>query len=157
MSLTRVSVTAVRNLHPVTLSPSPRINILYGDNGSGKTSVARLLAERSFGGKAFFCNSGTEANEAALKLAKYTTKRHNVIAFLGAFHGRTMAPISAALQEKLITGFAPLLDGFDQVPFGDLKAVEAAIGPQTAGILIEPVQGEGGVRAAPPPLTPGRW
>lgn len=112
---------------------------------------AKLLSERSFGGQAFFCNSGTEANEAAIKLVRlhYSSrekKRYKIITFLGAFHGRTMGSISATGQPKYHHGLEPLLPGFTYVPHGDLEAVENAIDDETAAIMIEPIQGEGGVR-----------
>lgn len=112
---------------------------------------AKLLSERSFGGQAFFCNSGTEANEAAIKLVRlhYSSrekKRYKIITFLGAFHGRTMGSISATGQPKYHHGLEPLLPGFTYVPHGDLEAVKNAIDDETAAIMIEPIQGEGGVR-----------
>ncbi len=112
--------------------------------------LARRLADASFADAAFFCNSGAEAIECGLKLArKYqdmagAPERYRVITFAGAFHGRTMATIAAGGSEKHLKGFEPKVDGFDQVPFGDLDAVRAAVGPQTAAILVEPIQGEGG-------------
>ena len=87
---------------------------------------------------------------APVPLRRGQPERHRIITFEGAFHGRTMATISAGGQEKLLEGFGPLLPGFDHVPFGDLAKVEAAIGQQTAAILIEPIQGEGGIRPAEP-------
>ena len=117
--------------------------------------LAKLLCEHSFADRAFFCNSGTEANEAAIKLArKYATDtgssdRTDVITMRGAFHGRTMGALSATPNEKYQHGFHPLLPGFKYVPFGDLTAVERAIDGRTAAILVEPIQGEGGVNLAP--------
>ena len=112
---------------------------------------AKLLSERSFGGKAFFCNSGTEANEAAIKLVRLHTpkERYKIITFQRAFHGRTMGSISATGQAKYHQGIEPLLPGFVYVPYGDLDAVRDAIDDETAGIMIEPIQGEGGVRIPP--------
>jgi len=104
----------------------------------------------------FFTNSGAEAMECAIKMArKYQSasgkpERFRLITFEGAFHGRTMATIAAGGQPKHLEGFGPPVEGFDQVSFGDIEAVKRAIGPQTAGILIEPIQGEGGVRVPPP-------
>ncbi|MBV1704798.1 MAG: aspartate aminotransferase family protein, partial [Hyphomicrobiales bacterium] len=118
--------------------------------------LARRLADASFADLVFFCNSGAEALEAAIKTTrKYHAagghpERYRIVTFEGAFHGRTLATIAAGGQKKYLDGFGPKVDGFDQVPFGDLKALEAAIGPETAGILIEPIQGEGGLRATPP-------
>jgi acetylornithine/N-succinyldiaminopimelate aminotransferase len=116
--------------------------------------AARLVAA-SFADAAFFCNSGAEAIECGLKLVrKYhdmrgAPERYRVITFSGAFHGRTLATIAAGGSAKHLDGFAPVMDSFDQVPFGDLAAARAAITNETAAILVEPVQGEGGIRPAP--------
>jgi acetylornithine/N-succinyldiaminopimelate aminotransferase len=112
---------------------------------------AQLLSERSFGGKAFFCNSGAEANEAAIKLARLHTppERYKIVTFQGGFHGRTYAAITATAQPKYHEGIGPLLAGFLYAPFGDLAAVADLIDDETAAILIEPVQGEGGIRIPP--------
>ncbi|MCX7307961.1 MAG: aspartate aminotransferase family protein, partial [Afipia sp.] len=118
--------------------------------------LADRLCDASFADVAFFCNSGAEAMEACIKMARKfqavngRPERYRLITFEGAFHGRTLAALSATGQQKYLEGFGPPVDGFDQVPLGDLEAVKKAIGPQTAGIIIEPWQGEGGVRAAPP-------
>ncbi len=118
--------------------------------------LARRLAEASFADMAFFTNSGAEALEFAVKTArKYHAseghpERFHILTFEGAFHGRTIAMIAAGGNPKYIEGFGPKAAGFDQVPFGDIEAVKAAVGPQTAAILIEPIQGEGGIRAADP-------
>ena len=108
---------------------------------------ARLLSERSFGGQAFFCNSGTEANEAAIKLVRLRSdgKRHKIITFQGGFHGRTMGSVSATAQPKYHEGLGPLVAGFQFADYGDLEAVERLIDDQTGGILVEPILGEGGV------------
>jgi predicted acetylornithine/succinylornithine family transaminase len=112
---------------------------------------ARLLSERSFGGKAFFCNSGAEANEAAIKLVRlHSTKdRYKIITFQGSFHGRTMGALSATAQPKYHEGLGPMLAGFTYVPYGNLSAIESAVDHETAAIMIEPIQGEGGVRMPP--------
>jgi predicted acetylornithine/succinylornithine family transaminase len=112
---------------------------------------AQLLSERSFGGKAFFCNSGAEANEAAIKLARLHTpeKRNKIITFRGGFHGRTYGATSATAQPKYHEGIGPLLAGFAYAPFGDLEAVKQLIDEETCAILIEPIQGEGGIRIPP--------
>jgi acetylornithine/succinyldiaminopimelate/putrescine aminotransferase len=112
---------------------------------------AELLSERSFGGQAFFCNSGTEANEAAIKLARLHTpaERYKIITFEGGFHGRTIGSLSATAQPKYHEGLGPLMAGFNYAPFGDLDAVSKLIDDETCAILIEPVQGEGGVRIPP--------
>jgi predicted acetylornithine/succinylornithine family transaminase len=112
---------------------------------------AKLLSERSFGGQAFFCNSGAEANEAAIKLARLRTGggRYKIITFEGGFHGRTLATTTATAQPKYHEGLGPLLAGFCYAPRGDLQAVERLIDDQTCAIMIEPVQGEGGIQIAP--------
>ena len=116
-----------------------------------QAEVAALLTKNSFADKVFFCNSGAEANEAAIKLArKYAhenlgPEKFELITMKDSFHGRTMATITATGQEKFQFGFTPLLDGFRYVPFNDPQALEAAITPRTCGIMLEPVQGEGGV------------
>jgi acetylornithine/N-succinyldiaminopimelate aminotransferase len=114
------------------------------------------LAAASFADFVFFTNSGTEAMEGAIKTARRHQfvsghpERYRIISFQGAFHGRTLAAVAAGGNPKYLEGFGPPLEGFDPVPFGDLAAVKAAITPQTAAILIEPVQGEGGIRVATP-------
>ena len=108
---------------------------------------AKLLSERSFGGQAFFCNSGTEANEAAIKLVRLRSegKRYKIITFEGGFHGRTMGSVSATAQPKYHDGLGPMVAGFQFAPHGDLDAVAALVDEQTGGILIEPILGEGGI------------
>jgi acetylornithine/N-succinyldiaminopimelate aminotransferase len=108
---------------------------------------AQALSERSFGGQAFFCNSGAEANEAAIKLARLHTpkERYKIITFTGGFHGRTLAATTATAQPKYHEGLGPLVAGFMYAPYGDLAAVKKLIDRETAAILIEPVQGEGGI------------
>ncbi len=113
---------------------------------------AQALSERSFGGQAFFCNSGTEANEAAIKLARLhgsAKKRYKIITFEGGFHGRTLGSTTATAQPKYHDGLGPLMAGFVYAPFGDLEAVAKLIDGETIAILIEPIQGEGGVRIPP--------
>jgi acetylornithine/N-succinyldiaminopimelate aminotransferase len=118
--------------------------------------VARRLCEVSFADTVFFSNSGAEAIECAIKTArKYQStvdapERSRIITFEGAFHGRTLATLAAGGQKKYLDGFGPVVEGFDQVPFGDLDATKRAIGPETAAILIEPIMGEGGVRVVEP-------
>ncbi|GHT36008.1 acetylornithine aminotransferase [Planctomycetales bacterium] len=109
---------------------------------------AQLLSVHSFGGQCFFCNSGAEANEAAIKLVRIHSakERYKIITFQGSFHGRTMGAISATAQPKYHAGLGPMLAGFTYVPHNDLEAVEKSIDGETAAIMIEPIQGEGGVR-----------
>ena len=117
--------------------------------------LAEILCKHSFGDRVFFCNSGAEANEAALKLVrkystdKYGDNRFEIITAQGSFHGRTIATISATGQEKIRSGFAPLVPGFKYVPFGNIQAIKAAITPQTCAIMLEPIQGEGGINLPP--------
>jgi acetylornithine/N-succinyldiaminopimelate aminotransferase len=113
--------------------------------------LAELLCTNSFADKAFFCNSGAEANEAAIKLArrysreKFGADRYEIITALSSFHGRTMATVSATGQEKVQKFFDPLLHGFRHVPFNDAAALRAAVSPCTCAVMLEPIQGEGGV------------
>ncbi|MFD1695144.1 aspartate aminotransferase family protein [Roseibium aestuarii] len=129
----------VSNLHVVT----------------GQETLGKRLAEATFADKAFFCNSGAEAMEASIKLARRyhydrgEPERFHILTFEGAFHGRTLGTIAAGGQAKYLEGFGPKAPGFDQIKAGDLEAVKAAIGPQTAAIALEPVQGEGGIREIP--------
>ncbi|WP_375691081.1 aspartate aminotransferase family protein [Pseudooceanicola sp. LIPI14-2-Ac024] len=118
-------------------------------------ALADKLVETTFADTVFFTNSGTEACELAVKMArkyhyeKGAPDRVEILTFHGAFHGRSSAAIAAVNTEKMVKGFGPLLPGFRQLPFGDLPAVKAAMSAQTAAIMIEPIQGEGGINAAP--------
>jgi len=120
--------------------------------------LAERLCRATFADTVFFTNSGAEAMECAIKMArKYQAaggkpERFRIITFEGAFHGRTLATVAAGGQKKYLEGFGPPVEGFDQVAFGDVAAAKRAIGPETAAILIEPIQGEGGVRVAPSPV-----
>src|SRR3712207_4764580 len=117
--------------------------------------LAQRLVDNTFADVAFFTNSGAEALEAAIKMArKYHSargqpERFRILTFEGAFHGRTLATIAAGGQPKYLDGFGPKVEGFDQVPFGDHEALESVLSPDTGAILIEPIQGEGGVRSVP--------
>jgi predicted acetylornithine/succinylornithine family transaminase len=120
------------------------------------TELQALLAEAlsvrtTWKGQAFFCNSGTEANEAAIKLARLNGKpgRYKIVTMLNSFHGRTLGALSATGQPKYHQGVEPLLPGFSYVPFGDLEAVAQAIDGETTAILVEPIQGEGGINLPP--------
>ncbi len=114
--------------------------------------LAKLLVENSFADKVFFCNSGAEANEAAIKLArKYareyrSSERYEIITAQGSFHGRTYGALSATGQEKFHKGFEPLLPGFRYVPFDDISAIEKTVNKKTCAVMLEPIQGESGVR-----------
>jgi len=118
--------------------------------------VAQRLCDASFADVVFFCNSGAEAMECTIKTArKYHSangapERYRIITFEGAFHGRTLATLAAGGQKKYLDGFGPVMEGFDQVPFGNLKAAKAAITRETGAILIEPIMGEGGIRVVEP-------
>ncbi len=117
--------------------------------------LAERLVANCFADTVFFCNSGAEAVECGIKLCRAyhnvngNPERHRVITAEGAFHGRTLATLAAGRQEKHLAGFAPMVEGFDQVPFGDADAMAAAVGPETAAILVEPVQGESGIKPVP--------
>ncbi|WP_265516421.1 aspartate aminotransferase family protein [Nitratireductor luteus] len=121
----------------------------------GQQRLGERLVEITFADKVFFTNSGAEALEAAIKTARRyhfvngEESRYRIVTFEGAFHGRTLATIAAGGQEKYLEGFGPKVEGFDQVPFGDLKAVKEALTEETAAILVEPIQGEGGIRVLP--------
>ena len=156
-----VAVNVVGHAHPhLTKALKAQAEKLWHTSNlyriPGGERLALRLTERSFADTVFFTNSGAEAIECAIKMArKYHAsngqpERYRLITFEGAFHGRTLATIAAGGQKKYIDGFGPKVDGFDQVAFADHNAVKAAIGPETAGILIEPIQGEGGVRVVPP-------
>jgi acetylornithine/N-succinyldiaminopimelate aminotransferase len=156
-----VAVTALGHAHPhlVKAVQEQAAKLWHTSNlyrVPGQERLAERLCAATFADKAFFSNSGAEALEGAIKMARKfhshngAPEKYRIITFEGAFHGRTLATIAAGNQEKHLAGFGPKVDGFDQVPLGDLEATRAAIGPETAGILIEPIQGEGGVRSAGP-------
>jgi acetylornithine aminotransferase len=126
-------------------------NVYYNEPAA---RLGNLLVERSFADRVFFCNSGAEANEAAIKAARrhgarQLGGRYEILTVLGSFHGRTIATLSATAQEKYQSGFQPLLQGFRYVRFGDAAAMRAAVRPETVAILVEPIQGEGGVNVPP--------
>jgi acetylornithine/N-succinyldiaminopimelate aminotransferase len=155
-----VAVNALGHAHPALVAALQEqatklwhmSNLFKSPDGE---RLAARLCEQSFADFVFFANSGAEAMECAIKVtrkhhaAKGHPERYRIITFEGAFHGRTLATLAATGSAKYLEGFGPPMDGFDQVPLGDLDAVKKKVGPDTAGILIEPVQGEGGVRAAP--------
>ena len=155
-----VAVTSLGHVHPRLMAAlTEQAGKVWHTSNLYKIDQQERLAERlvdnSFADLVFFSNSGTEAVEAAIKTArKYhahagNPDRYRLITFEGSFHGRTLATIAASGSKKLMDGFGPPVPGFDTVKFGDLDAVEAAITEETAGILVEPVQGEGGIRPAP--------
>ncbi len=123
--------------------------------------LARALCDHSFADKVFFCNSGAEANEAAIKLARryakerWSSDRFEIVCMRESFHGRTMATVTATGQEKYQHGFEPLLPGFKHIPFNDLRAAKQAIDSRTCAVLVEPIQGEGGVRVPDDDYLPG--
>ena len=120
-----------------------------------QAEVAQMLTEATDFDKVFFCNSGTEAVEAAIKLGRkyayetYGSEKHEVLTFTKSFHGRTYGSLSATAQATYQEAFGPMVPGFAYAPFGDLEAAKEAVGPQTAAVLVEPIQGEGGINAAP--------
>lgn len=155
-----IAVNALGHAHPhlVKMLTEQAGKIWHTSNLYGAPDgerLARRLCEATFAERVFFTNSGAEANECAIKMArKYHAakghpERYHIITFEGAFHGRTLATIAAGGQQKYIDGFGPKVDGFDQVPFDDEKALRAAITPETAALMIEPIQGEGGLRSVP--------
>jgi acetylornithine aminotransferase len=126
-------------------------NVYYNEPAA---RLGNLLVEHSFADRVFLCNSGAEANEAAIKAvrrhgARQLDGRYEILTALGSFHGRTIATLSATAQEKYQSGFQPLLEGFRYVRFGDVAAMRAALRPETVAILVEPIQGEGGVNVPP--------
>jgi acetylornithine/N-succinyldiaminopimelate aminotransferase len=156
-----VAVTALGHKHPHLVAALTEqankvwhVSNLYEIPESER--VAQRLCDATFADVAFFQNSGAEAIECAIKtVRKYQSasgrpERYRIITFEGAFHGRTLAALAATGNKKYLDGFGPPVDGFDQMPFGDLDAVKRAIGPQTAAIMIEPIMGEGGVRVVEP-------
>ena len=126
-----------------------------------QTELAKLLVENSFADRVFFCNSGAEANEAAIKLVrrfsneKYGSGRHVIISMTGSFHGRTMAALSATGQEKVQKGYDPLVQTFKFVPFGDLSSLEKSIDDTVCAVMLEPIQGEGGIVCPSPDYLKG--
>lgn len=151
-----VAVTALGHAHPhlVETLKAQAEKLWHCSNlyrVPGQEKLAARLVDHSFADTAFFCNSGAEAMECALKIARRyhqaqgAKEKYRVLTARGAFHGRTLATISAGGQEKHLDGFAPKVDGFDQVAFGNLNEARAAITAQTAAVVVEPVQGEGGI------------
>lgn len=160
-----VAVTSLGHAHPHLIEALTdqaqklwHCSNLYRIRAQEKFS--QRLCEVTFADQVFACNSGAEANECAIKVARKHfsakgSKRYRILTFAGAFHGRTMATLSAGKQAKHCEGFFPLLDGFDQVPMNDLDAAKAALTEETCAIMVEPVQGEGGMRPADPDFLKG--
>jgi acetylornithine/N-succinyldiaminopimelate aminotransferase len=155
-----VAVNALGHAHPrlVAALTEQAHNVWHTSNlyrVAGQERLAERLCAATFADRVFFSNSGAEACEGAVKLTRRYhhvsghPEKKRIITFKGAFHGRTLAMIAAAGNEKYLDGFGPDMPGFDVLALGDMAAVEAAIGPETAGIMVEPVQGEGGIRVVP--------
>jgi len=155
-----VAVTALGHAHPALVEAlQKQAGALWHTSNlyriEGQERLAKRLTGLSFAEVVFFANSGAEAMECSIKMArKYQSacgkpERYRLITFEGAFHGRTLATISAGASDKHREGFGPAVEGFDRVPFGDIEAVRGAITNETAGIVIEPLQGEGGIRTVP--------
>jgi predicted acetylornithine/succinylornithine family transaminase len=153
---TGIAVTSLGHCHPVITGAirEAAATLLHVSNifhTAPQVHLAKMLVDHSFADRVFFCNSGAEANEAALKIArKYgkerlATDRYEIIATHNSFHGRTLATVTATGQPKYQHGFEPLMPGFKHVPYNDLRAMERALDSHTAAILVEPIQGEGGV------------
>ena len=163
---TGISVTSLGHCHPVVTGAirEAAATLLHVSNifhAAPQIHLAKLLVENSFADRVFFCNSGAEANEAALKLArkygkeKLADDRYEVIATNNSFHGRTLATVTATGQPKYQHGFEPLMPGFKHVPYNDLRAMERAMDSHTAALLVEPIQGEGGVNVPDDDYLPG--
>jgi acetylornithine/N-succinyldiaminopimelate aminotransferase len=161
-----IAVTALGHCHPKVVGTmrEQAATLLHVSNLfyiPPQAHLAKLLCEHSFADRVFFSNSGAEANETAIKLARRWAKEHgasdrgDIISMRGGFHGRTLATVTATAQEKYHHGFEPLPAGFKYVPYNDLRAVERAIDSRTAAILVEPIQGEGGVNIPDDGYLPG--
>ena len=161
-----IAVTALGHSHPKVVGTmrEQAATLLHVSNLfhiPQQVHLAKLLCEHSFADRVFFSNSGAEANETAIKLARKWAKEHgasdrgDIISMRGGFHGRTLATVTATAQEKYHHGFEPLPGGFRYVAFNDLRAVERAIDSRTAAVLVEPVQGEGGVNIPDQGYLPG--
>ena len=155
-----VAVNALGHAHPRLIAAlTEQAGKLWHSSNLYRVASQERLAERlcqvTFADQVFFCNSGAEACEGAIKLARRYhhanghSERWRIVTFKGAFHGRTLATIAAAGNAKHLEGFGKPADGFDHVPYADLESTAAAIGPETAAIMVEPVQGEGGINVAP--------
>ena len=163
--LAGIAVNSLGHAHPaivraITAQARKLIHVSNLYHIAPQSELARELCRHSFANKAFFCNSGAEANEAAIKLARRYGKewlggKYEILSTCNSFHGRTLATLTATGQEKVRAGYDPLPAGFRQVPYNDLAAMEAAIDNTTVAILVEPIQGEGGVVLPQPDYLPG--
>jgi predicted acetylornithine/succinylornithine family transaminase len=149
------AVSGIGHCHPKVVEAIRKQSgeLLHIDNtfySEPQGKLAKMLSDRAFGGKCFFCNSGAEANEAAMKLARLHTppEKYKFITAEGSFHGRTFATVTATAQPKYHEGFLPLLPGFVYVPFNDAAALESAFSNEVAAVMVEPIQGEGGINVA---------
>ena len=150
-------VSGIGHCHPKVVEAIQKqaAELIHIDNtfyNKPQGQFAQLLSDRAFGGKLFFCNSGAEANEGAIKLARLATEpsKYKIITCQGGFHGRTLGAITATAQPKYHEGFMPLLPGFTYIPFNDIDALTAAFDDETCAVLVEPIQGEGGIHEATP-------
>jgi acetylornithine/N-succinyldiaminopimelate aminotransferase len=161
-----IAVTALGHSHPKVVGTlreqaATLVHVSNLFHIPQQAQLAQLLCEHSFADRVFFSNSGAEANEAAIKLARKWAKEHgssdrgDIISMRGGFHGRTLATVTATAQEKYHHGFEPLPGGFKYVAFNDLKALERAIDSRTAAVLVEPIQGEGGINLPDDGYLPG--
>jgi len=161
-----LAVTALGHCHPrvtgaIREAAATLLHVSNLYHSAPQIHLAKLLCEHSFADRVFFSNSGAEANEAAFKLARkyakerFASDRVDIIATRNSFHGRTLAAVTATGQEKYQHGFEPLVPGFKHVPYNDLRAMERAIDSRTAAVLVEPIQGEGGVRVPDDDYLPG--
>jgi acetylornithine/N-succinyldiaminopimelate aminotransferase len=161
-----IAVTALGHSHPKVVGTlreqaATLVHVSNYFHIPQQIHLAKLLCEHSFADRVFFSNSGAEANETAIKLARKWAKEHgasdrgDIITMHGGFHGRTLATVTATAQDKYHHGFEPLPGGFKYVPFNDLRAVERAIDSHTAAVLVEPIQGEGGVNIPDDSYLPG--
>jgi acetylornithine aminotransferase/acetylornithine/N-succinyldiaminopimelate aminotransferase len=161
-----IAVTALGHSHPKVVGTlreqaATLVHVSNYFHIPQQAQLAALLCEHSFADRVFFGNSGAEANETAIKLARKWAKMHgssdrgDIISMRGGFHGRTLATVTATAQEKYHHGFEPLPGGFKYVAFNDLKALERAIDSRTAGVLVEPIQGEGGINVPDDGYLPG--
>ena len=161
-----IAVTALGHCHPrvtgaIREAAATLLHVSNLYHTAPQIHLAKLLCEHSFAERVFFCNSGAEANEAAIKIARkygkerFASDRSEIVATRNSFHGRTMGALSATGQEKYQHGFEPLVPGFKHVPYNDLRAMERAIDNRTCAVIVEPIQGEGGVYVPDDDYLPG--